>query len=144
MSTITCLSACVHVSRGVLNLINHIKNAPNEYLQISNEVTDFLVVLVDIEESIKQEETLLQSAHWTRTGRVDNLPAARPEANKIVERARDNLVKTEELIKSYTQTKGSKLFSRLRPDHLASVRSLRDELRGIKVTLTAYFAVKGR
>ena len=125
-------------------MINNVKNAPNEYLQTSNEVTDFRVIIFDIEESIKQEETLLQLAYWARAGKVDSLPVARPEANKIVERARDNLVNMEELIKSYTQKKGSKLLSRLRMDHLASVRSLRHELRDIKVTLTAYFAVKGR
>lgn len=56
--SIALVGASLNVSEGLVKLISHIKNTPNELLQASNDVTDFRLLLLNIEDSIRDEERL--------------------------------------------------------------------------------------
>jgi hypothetical protein len=150
-STITILGACISVSEGVINLIGRIKNTPNELLQTSNDVTDFRLVLFNIEESIKQEETLIQLLRPTRgLGQrtiTNHVPAATPEATTLIERAQSKLVEIEEVVKRYNHVQNAKglgSLRRVRTLNIGALRVLRDDLRSMKLNIATYFSVKGR
>jgi hypothetical protein len=150
-STITVLGACISVSEGVINLISHIKNTPYELLQTSNDVTDFRLVLSNIEESIRQEETLIQLQRPTlglaQHTTTNHVPAATPEATILIERARRKLVEIDEVVKKYNHlqnAKGLGSLRRVRTLNTGSLRVLRDDLRSMKLNIATYFSVKGR
>jgi hypothetical protein len=150
-STITVLGACITVSEGVINLIGRIKNTPNELLQTSNDVTDFRLVLFNIEESIKQEETLIQLLRPTRgLGQrtiTNHVPAATSEATTLIERAQSKLAEIEEVVKRYNHVQNAKglgSLRRVRTLNIGALRVLRDDLRSMKLNIATYFSVKGR
>jgi hypothetical protein len=150
-STITVLGACISVSEGVINLISHIKNTPNKLLQTSNDVTDFRLVLSNIEESIRQEETLIQLLRPTwgpgQRNITNHVPAATPEATTLIERAQSKLVEIEEVVKRYNHlqnVKGLGSLRRVRTLSMGSLGVLRDDLRSMKLNIAMYFSVKGR
>jgi hypothetical protein len=150
-STITVLGACIRVSEGVIKLIGSIKNTPNELLQTSNDVTDFHLVLFNIEESIKQEETLIQLLRPTRglsqRAITNHVPAATPGATTLIERAQSKLVEIEEVVKRYNHVQNAKglgSLRRVRTLNIGPLRVLRDDLRSMKLNIAMYFSVKGR
>src|SRR5271170_1962959 len=137
-STITVLGACISVSEGVIKLISHIKNTPSELLQTSNDVTDFRLVLFNIEESIRQEETLIQTLRptWGLGQRTitNHVPAATPEAKTLIERAQSKLVEIEEVVKRYNHVQNAKglgSLRRVRTLNMGSLSVLRNDLRSI-------------
>ena len=150
-SAITVVGACIHVSEGVIKLISQIKNTPNELLQTSNDVTGFRLVLVNVEESIRQEEVLLQTLIPTR-GRgqrtiTNHGSAAAPEAATLLQRAQDKVVEIEEVVKKYRKLQNGRrlgVLGRVRIVNMNNLRTLRDDLRGLKLNIATYFSVKGR
>jgi hypothetical protein len=149
--TVTFLGASIKVSEGVVNLISNVKNSPNDLLQTSNDVTDFRLVLVNIEESIRQEETLLQTLRPVQgLGQLtieNHVPAAAPEAPTLIQRAEHKLVEIEEVVRRYRQAQSAKgviALSRVWALDRSKLRTLRDDLRSMKLNIATHFSVKGR
>jgi hypothetical protein len=149
--TITVVGASIKISEGVANLIGHTKNTPTELLQTSNDVTDFRLVLVNVEESITQEETLFQTLRPVQAlGQLtiaNHVPAANPEAPNLVQRGHRKLVEIEEVVRSYRQAQNAKglgALGRIRKLDKGKLRTLRDDLRSMKLNIATYFSVKGR
>jgi hypothetical protein len=149
--TITAVGATITVSGSLVDLISHINNIPNELLATSNDVTDLRLVLTNIEESIAQEQLLLQTLRPVlaagQLAITENVPAAAPEAPSLVQRARDKLTEIEDVVRKYTalqNVRGIGVLGRVRFLNKGKLRTLRDDLSRIKLDIATHFSVKGR
>lgn len=95
-STITVLEVTVKVSDKVVRLIANGKNLSNELIAVSNDVTDFRLVLAAIEEAAVKERGLMASLNSGLGSRAlvieDITPAATAAAPDMIQRAHDKLL----------------------------------------------------
>jgi hypothetical protein len=150
-STLTVLGATITTSKALIDLISNITNSPNELLAASNEITDLRLVLTSIGESITQEELLLQTVQPVlavgQLAITDNVPAAAPEAPRLVQRAQDKLAEIENVVRKYAalqNVRGIGVLGRVRFLNGSKLRTLRDDLRSLKLDIAAHFSVKGK
>ena len=150
-STITVVAATIKVSEGILAVISSIRYLPDELLATSNDVTDFRLVLVYIQDAIVQEESLVNALLQAQPGgqlAIDaNLPAAAPQAKSMVQQAQNKLSEMEEVVRktrAIQNAKGFAAFGRIRLLERTKMRLLREDLNNLKVNINAHFTVKSR
>jgi hypothetical protein len=121
-STVTLVGATIKVSEGVPTSIGSIRYLLDELLATSNDVTDFRLVLVSIQDTIAQEELLvggLEQGHSGGQLAIDgNMPAAAaPQASTMVQEAQNKRPEIEEVVrktKTIQNTKGFAALDRIR------------------------------
>lgn len=144
-SVITIVGATITAADKVLSLINHMNSASEEVIWLNNEVSDFKVILHNIEETTVEEQNLL-NANGTASPNSQNLAVA-AETLELAQRAQVKLLELETLIAKSIQSRGSSGISMRNRNWLQGkyrMRMLREELKDIKVSLGLYFSTRSR
>ena len=148
VSSITLLGACITVADRTLCTIAKFRHLSNELLATSNDVADFKLVLMDIHEVSVEEERILNSLRLERPGQPllqdVHIATANPQTQRMLERARDKLAEIEEVLRKTNTMSKKETIRRARLAATDRLKVLREELRDIKVNISAYFSVKGR
>ena len=151
ISTITVLDVTIKVSEKVTRLLANGKHLSNELLSVSNDVTDFRLVLTAIEENAVEERRLMALATpalGSRTLSIEDItPAATAAAPAMIQRARDKLLEIDEHVQRLHHIRDAKGWAtRGRIGLLETNRlsKLKEELREMKQNISSYFTVKGR
>jgi hypothetical protein len=150
--TIVLVGASLNVSEGLVKLMSHIKDTPNELLQASNVVTDFRLLLLNIGDSIRDEERLwrmVRSQSHPRLSLSDPSynPAAAPEMQTLLRRAEARLNELQEVVRRFTELQNASAFgtfARIRMLGRRKLKILGDDLNSLKVSIASHFSVKGR
>lgn len=150
VSSITLLGAGIKVAESIVSIIGSIHNLPDELLATSNDVTDFSFVLMEIQETSVREERALTALRLGEARQAllqaDGIAAANLQARAMLKRARDKLIEIEDLLRKAQAAQMSKKVLLLRMKLLATdkLRVMREELREIKINISAYFSIRGR
>lgn len=153
VSTITTLDVTIKVSKKVVSLISDGKNLSNELIAVSNDVTDFRLVLTAIEEATVEERRLLASLNsglgpGARTLAIEDItPAATIAAPNMIQRAHDKLLEICEYVQKLhdiRDAKGWATVGRIRLLDRNRFKMLRGELQEMKQNISSFFAVKNR
>lgn len=151
ISTITVLDVTIKVSEKVARLLANVKHLSNELVSVSNDVTDFRLVLTAVGENAVEERRLMVLANPARGPRPlsieDITPAATAAAPDMIQRAHEKLLEIDEHVqrlKNIRDAKGWATLGRVRLLETNRLSKLKEELREMKQNISSYFAVKGR
>lgn len=152
ISTITVLDVTIRVSEKVARLLVNGKHLSNELLSVSNDVTDFRLVLTAVKENAVEERRLMalpaNAALGSRTLLIEDItPAATAAAPNMIQRAQDKVLEIEEHVQrlhNIRDAKGWATLGRIRLLETNRLSKLKEELREMKQNISSYFAVKGR
>lgn len=151
ISTITVLDVTIKVSEKVARLLANVKHLSNELVSVSNDVTDFSLVLTAVGENAVEERRLMALANPARGPRPlsieDITPAATAAAPDMIQRAHQKLLEIDEHVqrlKHIRDAKGWATLGRVRLLETNRLSKLKEELREMKQSICSYFAVKGR
>lgn len=151
ISTITVLDVTIKVSEKVARLLANGKHLSNELLSVSNDVTDFRLVLTAVEENAVEERRLMALATpalGSRTLSIEDItPAATAAAPDMIQRARDKLLEIDEHVQrlhNIRDAKGWATLGRIRLLETNRLSKLKEEVREMKQNISSYFTVKGR
>lgn len=142
-SSITVISASIASTEVVVNFIHGIRNFDADLNTTAQEISDFRLILVELRETINLEQELIQSeafeipnAHLAIT---DRIPATSSEAQERIRRARDKILEIEECVQRIT---ASKVIAKLRLLERKRLVVLRQDLREMKLSISAFFSVR--
>jgi hypothetical protein len=142
-SSITLLGASISASEVIVSFISGIRNLPAELLATTTDVAEFRAVLVELEASTRLEDFLLRSLPDDGAGNLraiaERLPAASLESQRHIERSNSKLAEIEGSVRKISSAEALGKFKFLERKKL---QSLRQELRDIKLSLSAHFSVK--
>ena len=151
ISTITVLDVTIKVSEKVARLLINGKSLSNELISVSNDVTDFRLVLTAVEENAVEERRLMAlpgRGLESRTLAIEvTNPAATVAASDMIQRAHDKLLEIAEHVQKLhhiRDAKGWATLGRIRLLEINRLSKLKEELREMKQNISTYFAVKGR
>lgn len=151
VSTLTVLELTIKVSEKTVRLLTNGKNLSNELIAVSNDVTDFRLVLVAVEKAAVEERRLmatLNSGLDSPTLAVEGItPAATTAAPDMIQRAHDKLLEICEYVRklqNIRDAKGLAMVGRIRLLERSRLKTLREELQGMKGNISSYFAVRSR
>ncbi|MCJ1462698.1 hypothetical protein MMC07_001301 [Pseudocyphellaria aurata] len=114
VSTITTLDVTIKVFKKVVSLVADGKNLSNELIAVSNDVTDFRLVLTAIEEAAVEERRLMASLNLgldpgARTLAIEDItPAATIAAPNMIQRAHDKLLEISECVQKLLDIRDAK------------------------------------
>jgi hypothetical protein len=140
-SSITLITASIAASEVVVSFISGIRNLDSELEATSQDVTDFRNVLLELAENMRLEALLLQSTETVGSVRAiaGRVPAASTEAQARIRRTRNKIVEIEVSVRRIS---GSTLRGRFRILERKRLAILREDLRELKLSLSAHFSVK--
>ena len=142
-SSIAIIGAAISSSEVIISFISGIRNLPAELETTSRDVAEFRTVLLEVESSVRLEEVLLQALPDGLTGRLTailpQLPAASTDA---FERIKAIGGKLSEIDASVKRISSSEYLGRLKLLERKKLQVLRQDLRDIKLSISAHFSVK--
>jgi hypothetical protein len=144
-SAITLTGATLEVTKRIVRIVKAVRSAPADLLCLNNEVSDFAVILSNIQESAIQERALLETGEPTSA--TTSSPAATAEATTLTQRARTKLLDVEAIVAKATKNRPDNsivLQHRIWIRERGRLKSLREELKDAKYNLALYFSTKSR
>jgi len=119
------------------------RNIPAELEATSKDVADFRAVSIELESSIRLEGLLFQSLPQDAPNNLRalayQLPAASLHARRLIEHAKAKLLEIEG---SVMKIRSSEFLAKLRVLERKKLQDLRQELRDMKISISAHFSVK--
>lgn len=142
-SSITLIGATIATSEAILSFISGIRNLDAELDATSQDVANFRHVLVELEESTRIEELLLRSLPQdvppTLQEIADRVPATSSEVLARVRQSQNKLADIETSVRRISSVALMRNFRLLERKKLAR---LRQDLRDIRLNLSAQYSVK--
>jgi hypothetical protein len=145
VSAITLTGTTIEVSKAILRLVGAVQNAPDDLASLSNDISDFTVILSNIRESAIQERLCYDAGQPLPVG--GSSAAATTEAVTLTRRAQNKLRDVESLVERVTKRRDDNVVSlqyRVWLRERGRLRTLREELKASKLNLALYFSTKSR
>jgi hypothetical protein len=145
VSAITLTGATIEVSKAILRLVGAVQRAPDDLASLSNDISDFTVILSNIRDSAIQEQLLYDSGQPVSEAGFS--AAATTEAVTLTQRAQNKLREVETFVKRVTRRRDGNVVSlqyRVWLRERGRLQTLREELKSSKLNLALYFSTKSR
>ncbi|KAH7383921.1 ankyrin repeat-containing domain protein [Pyrenochaeta sp. MPI-SDFR-AT-0127] len=142
-SGITLVGAAIHGADAILNLISHIRNAPEEILHLHNEVTDTRLILSNIQENANQYQALHMRLALPDSSSVYGNPEYISKTERIIERINRLLNRLDITLREVTKSRSLTsitVHSGAWLLHRPKIQSMRSELRELKISLSVHFS----
>lgn len=146
VSVIAVAGAAIAVSDTTLCFICQVTKAPNEVMYVHNDVTDVRLVLSNAKANAAKDQSLDQALAAPEDGILGNLQDI-AKVELLLKRTELALTEIEFLLRAVTGAKSPREFTlhqRAWFRNWSKLRLLRDELRGLKISLAVHFSASSR
>jgi hypothetical protein len=145
-SMVAVAGAAITVSDTILSFIGQITHAPNEVMYVHNDVTDVRLVLSNVEANAAGDRSLDQRLAAPDDGILGN-PQTIAKVEVLLKRTEQTLTEIDLLLRAVTRSRsltGLTLHQRAWFRNRSRLRAMREELRGLKISLTVHFSASSR
>jgi len=145
-SLIAVVGAAIAVSDSILSLIHQVTNAPNEVMNVHNDITDVRLVLCNVEANTAKGRSLEQTLAMAEDGPLGN-PQDIAKVELLLRRTELTLTEIDYILRTVIKAKSPNeltLHQRAWLLNRSKLRVLRDELRGLKISLAVHFSASSR
>ena len=146
-SAVTVTGAAITVADAVLSSICQLRNAPDEIAFLHDDISDIRLILSNIKDNSSQDRSLNVRLALPDTGGVYGNPENIFKVEYLIKRIEPVLLEIDAVLRKVTKSRGlsrTTVYQGAWILHRTRLRSLRQELQELKISVAVYFSASRR